>query len=88
MRISILLLLFLCSCGADPFKERTNAPGTGSSNAVGKSGESINFPSTDNNCICTAQYEPVCSISDGKTYSNICNAQCAGVVEFEQGVCP
>lgn len=84
MRITIFLLIFLCSCGADPFKERTNSPGSGTSSVASKSSSESN----DSDCVCTAQYEPVCSVSNGKTYSNVCNAQCAGVVEFEQGACP
>lgn len=36
--------------------------------------------------ICTMQYEPVCAC-DGKTYSNPCMAENAGVTSYTTGPC-
>ena len=38
-------------------------------------------------CVCTMQYDPVCGC-DGKTYSNVCVARCAGVKSWTKGECP
>jgi len=37
-------------------------------------------------CACLAVYEPVCGCNE-KTYGNSCEAECAGINEYTEGVC-
>ena len=37
--------------------------------------------------LCTMQFDPVCGC-DGKTYSNACLAENAGVTAYTKGSCP
>lgn len=36
-------------------------------------------------CICTAEFAPVCA--NGVTYSNACEAECAGITDYKEGSC-
>ncbi|TAE25142.1 MAG: hypothetical protein EAZ91_19660 [Cytophagales bacterium] len=38
------------------------------------------------NCVCTAQYDPVCGCNK-KTYSNACDAACNGIAVVSKGAC-
>ncbi|EQC43978.1 Kazal-type serine protease inhibitor [Bacteriovorax sp. Seq25_V] len=74
-------LILITSCGEDPFKAKTASP---SKNAALTSVKSTTESSSEG-CICPMNYEPVCA--GGKTYSNICMAQCEGKTFEYSGEC-
>lgn len=41
----------------------------------------------DPEILCIQQHDPVCGC-DGKTYTNVCHAEKAGIMKHTKGVCP
>ncbi len=72
----VVLLLFLA---CNPSFEQPNEPNKGT-DVIEKAQEGAL------NCICTMQYQPVCS-ENKKQYSNPCMAECEGVKNYTLGEC-
>lgn len=68
--ITLLTLLVLTSCGQDQLNKRT--PSSSGTSATSE-------------CVCTFEFNPVCS--NGITYDNPCIAKCQGVKFFSSGAC-
>ncbi len=67
----VLTFILITSCGEDQLNGRN--PSSSGSQTVSES------------CVCTFEYNPVCSA--GKTYDNPCIAKCQGVNSFSNGKC-
>ncbi len=53
---------------------------------VAADGKDNNCDGQIDECICTADFAPVCG-SDGNSYSNACMAECAGIMTYTDGEC-
>ncbi len=78
----LILSLSLTSCGEDPFKAKTASPSSAKASSTATTNSSTQ---SDEGCMCPMNYEPVCA--SGKTYSNLCAAQCEGKVFEYAGAC-
>jgi hypothetical protein len=58
----------------------------GQAGATGGSGGHAGAGGSTGGCICPAIYQPTCG-TDGKTYGNTCEANCAGVMVAHAGAC-
>jgi hypothetical protein len=63
-----------------------HAGATGSGGATGGSGGHAGAGGSTGGCICPAIYQPTCG-TDGRTYGNACEANCAGVMVAHSGAC-
>lgn len=77
---SLAILVLLTGCGQQKI-QIINSKSALPESAVNKPIEKLNIK----NCVCVQLWMPVCG-ENGKTYSNACFAQCAGV-KFTQGSC-
>ena len=86
MRIFILVisLVFLSACGQQGGTDTTDTPVTPGSKDQESPACTTKPP--DGPIMCTADWRPVCGC-DGKTYSNACNANAAGVSRYTEGEC-
>lgn len=66
----LVTFIFITSCGVDQLNKRT---------------PSSEGSSASTSCVCTFEYNPVCSA--GVTFDNPCIAKCNGVDVFANGKC-
>ncbi|HLO55056.1 MAG TPA: Kazal-type serine protease inhibitor domain-containing protein [Saprospiraceae bacterium] len=84
----------VCGCDGKTYPNACFAEAAGVKRFVkGECGGKGDDPTPDDDCkgkpvkkTCTSLFEPVCGC-DGKTYSNACTAEAAGVKRFKKGEC-
>ena len=77
---SLVILVLITGCGQQKLQSIKSKPALPETE-VNKPIEKLNIK----DCVCVQLWMPVCG-ENGKTYSNACFAQCAGV-KFSQGSC-